>query len=212
MTSTEMENIRKSIKRHYPVSDASIAQLCAHFKVHHFPARHLIIRGGIIDRNVYFIEKGLTRSYCLVNGNEHTTWFSKEGDITFGLLCLYHNRAGFEYVETVEPTLAYSIPIHCLNHLYQKSGASGVPALAAVHPHRQSHHDCQRKVSGAAADFSGYLPEGQPGIHRFLSGHIPLYLKPDQGREIACLFCHKSKNKNYFTSTFAAKKYENTVN
>lgn len=119
MTSTEMENIRKSIKRHYPVSDASIAQLCAHFKVHHFPARHLIIRGGIIDRNVYFIEKGLTRSYCLVNGNEHTTWFSKEGDITFGLLCLYHNRAGFEYVETVEPTLAYSIPIHCLNHLYQ---------------------------------------------------------------------------------------------
>lgn len=114
-----MENIRKSIKRHYPVSDTSIAQLCAHFKVHHFPARHLIIRGGIIDRNVYFIEKGLTRSYCLVNGNEHTTWFSKEGDITFGLLCLYHNRAGFEYVETVEPTLAYSIPIHCLNHLYQ---------------------------------------------------------------------------------------------
>lgn len=119
MTSTEMENIRKSIKRHYPISDASIAQLCAHFKVHHFPARYLIIRGGIIDRNVYFIEKGLTRSYCLVNGNEHTTWFSKEGDITFGLLCLYHNRAGFEYVETVEPTLAYSIPIHCLNHLYQ---------------------------------------------------------------------------------------------
>lgn len=104
-------NIIKSIKSYYPVSDESINQLVKYFTTHHFPAKHLIIRGGIIDRNVYLIEKGLTRSYCLVDGNEHTTWFSKEGDITFGLLCLYHNKAGFEYVETVEPVLAYFIPI-----------------------------------------------------------------------------------------------------
>lgn len=78
-------NIIKSIRSYYPVSDESINQLIEHFTVHHFPAKHLIIRGGVIDRNVYFIEKGLTRSYCLVDGNEHTTWFSKEGDITFGL-------------------------------------------------------------------------------------------------------------------------------
>ena len=112
------QNIIKSIRRYYPVSDGSVSQLTDNFTIHNFPAKHLIIRGGIIDRNVYFIERGLTRSYCLVNGDEHTTWFSKEGDITFGLLCLYHNKAGFEYVETVEPTLAYSIPISVLNKLY----------------------------------------------------------------------------------------------
>ncbi len=114
----EISNISKSMKRYYPVSDESIAQLSSHFKIHNFPAKYLFIRGGFIDRNVYFIEKGLTRSYCLVDGKEHTTWFSKEGDITFGLLCLYHNKAGFEFVETVEPTLAYSVPIHVLNELY----------------------------------------------------------------------------------------------
>lgn len=112
-------NIIKSIKSYYPVSDESINQLIEHFTVHYFPSKHLIIRGGIIDRNVYFIEKGLTRSYCFVDGDEHTTWFSKEGDITFGLLCLYHNKAGFEFVETVEPTIAYSIPINILNKLYE---------------------------------------------------------------------------------------------
>lgn len=113
-----MQNIIRSISSYYPVSDASIQQLTQHFTVHRFPAKHLIIRGGVIDRNVYFIEQGLTRSYCLADGVEHTTWFSKEGDITFGLLCLYHNTAGFEFVETVEPTLAYSIPIGTLNSLY----------------------------------------------------------------------------------------------
>lgn len=40
-------------------------------------------------------------------------------DESIGLLCLYHNRAGFEYVETIEPTLAYSIPISILNELYE---------------------------------------------------------------------------------------------
>lgn len=117
----DINNIRNSIKKYYPVTDESIEQLSRHFKIHHFPAKHIIIRGGIIDRNVYFIEKGLTRSYCLVDGVEHTTWFSKEGDITFGLLCLYHNVAGFEFVETVEPTLAYSIPVNVLNELYDRN-------------------------------------------------------------------------------------------
>lgn len=116
-----IENIIKSIRNHYQVSDDSINQLIKHFTIHQFPSKYLIIRAGVIDRNVYFIEKGLTRSYCLVDGNEHTTWFSREGDITFGLLCLYHNKAGFEYVETVEPTIAYSIPINILNKLYESN-------------------------------------------------------------------------------------------
>lgn len=116
-----LQNTIKSIRKYYPVSDMSINQLVKCFSVHHFPAKHLVIRGGVMDRNVYFIEKGLTRSYCLVDGDEYTTWFSKEGDVTFGLLCLYHNMAGFEFVETVEPTLAYSIPISVLNKLYENN-------------------------------------------------------------------------------------------
>lgn len=115
------QNIITSIRNYYPVSDESLNLLVEHFTAHHFPAKHLIIRGDVIDRNVYFIEKGLTRSYCLVDGDEHTTWFSKEGDITFGLSCLYHNKAGFEFVETIEPTIAYSIPISILNRLYENN-------------------------------------------------------------------------------------------
>lgn len=114
-----MQNIYNKMKRYYPVSEESFQRLSQHFTPHHFPRKCLFIQAGIIDRNVYFIEKGMTRSYCLVDGKEHTTWFSSEGDITFGLLCLYHNKAGFEYVETVEKTLAYSIPIQKLNELYE---------------------------------------------------------------------------------------------
>ena len=50
----EIDNIRNSIKKYYPVTDKSIDLLSKHFKAHNFPAKHLIIRGGVIDRNVYF--------------------------------------------------------------------------------------------------------------------------------------------------------------
>ena len=69
------------------------------------------------------------------SGKEHTTWFSKEGDITFGLLCLYHNKAGFEFVETVEPTLAYSVPIHVLNELYDTN-------IEIANWGREIHQEC----------------------------------------------------------------------
>ncbi|MGL5317089.1 MAG: Crp/Fnr family transcriptional regulator [Bacteroidales bacterium] len=115
----KLDNIIRSLKNSYPISDKSINRLIEHFTPHLFPKKETIIRGGQIDRNVYFIEKGITRSYCLIDGKEVTTWFSCEGDITFGLLDLYKNKPGFEYVETIEETLAYSIPIQALNELYK---------------------------------------------------------------------------------------------
>lgn len=42
-----------------------------------------------------------------------------EGDVACGSWDLYHNKAGFEYVETLEETLVYSISIEVLNSLYK---------------------------------------------------------------------------------------------
>ena len=66
-----------------------------------------------------FIEKGITRSYVLHNGKQITTWFSKEGDTACGSWDLYRHKAGFEYVETLEETITYSISIEQLNELYR---------------------------------------------------------------------------------------------
>ncbi len=101
------------------MSDSSVEELVARFTKHNFAKREVIVRSGVLDRRVYFIEKGITRSYCEVDGREITTWFSAEGDITFGLLDLYRDEPGFEYVETLEETLAYSITIDELNELYR---------------------------------------------------------------------------------------------
>lgn len=117
----EYSNIINSIRKFYPVSDESIEELTGHFTPLVLPKKHLLIKGGVLNRHVYFIEKGFCRSYCILNGKEITIWFSREGDITFAMKDLYHNKPGYEYVEILEDSLFYSIPINELNALYHKN-------------------------------------------------------------------------------------------
>lgn len=119
MARLEMKNIIEAIKRKYPVSDETIELLTSYFEEQIFPAKTHIIRANIYDRKVFFIESGVTRSYVLVNGKEITNWFSKEGDVTCGSLDLFKNKAGFEYVQTLERTRTYAISIDTLNELYR---------------------------------------------------------------------------------------------
>ena len=102
-----MDNIIRKIQELYPVSDDSLHLLKYCFKQQTFPAKTIIIQAGRFDNQVYFIEKGIT------------TWFSMEGDATCGSWDLYRHKAGFEYVETLEETLTYSISIDKLNDLYK---------------------------------------------------------------------------------------------
>lgn len=114
-----MDNIIRKMKVYYPVSDRSLDIMKSYFRRQVFPAKAIIIQAGRFDRQVYFIEKGITRAYILHEGKEITTWFSAEGDATCGSWNLYRHKAGFEYVETLEDTLTYSISVDNLNELYQ---------------------------------------------------------------------------------------------
>ena len=96
-----MESIIRKIRTYYPVSDEALEALVCLFKRCVFPAKTIIIHAGKLDRKVYFIEKGITRSYVLHGGTQITTWFSKEGDAACGSWDLYRHKAGFEYVETL---------------------------------------------------------------------------------------------------------------
>lgn len=114
-----MENIIRKIKQRYPLSDSSLELLVSHLTPCTFPRRHTLVREGGFCRMAYFIEKGVTRSYWLVDGKEVTTWFSTEGDITFSMNESYYGKPSDEFVETLEEVLLYSIPLRTLDELYE---------------------------------------------------------------------------------------------
>ena len=62
-----MENIVRKIRTYYPVSDEALEALVCLFERRVFPAKTTIIHAGKLDRKVYSIEKGITRSDVLHN-------------------------------------------------------------------------------------------------------------------------------------------------
>ena len=74
----------------------------------------------MFGNSAYFIES-VIYGLKVGKGKEITTRFCKEGDIAYSSLDFYKNRIGFEYVQTLEKTITYSIPIQILNELCRKN-------------------------------------------------------------------------------------------
>lgn len=116
-----MHHIIQSLKKQSGMSDSSIRELFAHSILLKVPKKQVLTSSFRQDRNFYFIEQGITRSYCVIDGKEVTSWFSAEGDIVFSTNSFYGKTPGYEHeiVQTLEDTIAYAIPITDLERLYR---------------------------------------------------------------------------------------------
>lgn len=113
-----MDNIIRKIQELYPVSDDSLHLLKYCFKQQTFPAKTIIIQAGRFTIRFILYEKGITRSYILHRKrNNNMVFYGRRCDLWSW--DLYRHKAGFEYVETLEETLTYSISIDKLNDLYK---------------------------------------------------------------------------------------------
>ena len=119
-SSLVMKNIINKIKQVYPVSDVALQALQDNLEEMYYPKDTCIVRSGVTDRLVYFIEEGITRSVFYHDGEDTTTWFSQEGDITFGMDSLYYKQPSIESIETLSDCKMYVIDIDKLNELYEK--------------------------------------------------------------------------------------------
>lgn len=100
------------------VSDDTLRQLAPLLVPCRFPKKHRIITDMGRHRHAYFMERGLTRSYWLVDGQEITTSFSTDGALVFSMDEMYYGLPSQEYVETIEPSTAFRIAIDDLLRLF----------------------------------------------------------------------------------------------
>lgn len=115
----QMKNILHKIQSLYPLSDATIEELKAYVTPCRFPKRYQMIKADMFCKYAYFIEKGMTRSFWLVDGEEITTSFAWEGSIVFSMDELYYQKKSEEYVEALEEVEAYRISLTDLHHLFE---------------------------------------------------------------------------------------------
>ena len=143
-----------------------------------FPRKHLLAKAGECCRSAYFIEKGMTRSYWLVDGNEVTTSFSSEGDIVFSMDELYYGQPSQEYVETLEDTEAYRISLTDLLDLFHHNiELANWGRIIHQNEYRRLHRSHKERLTLSARERYMSFVEQFPDICRRVNlGYIASYL------------------------------------
>lgn len=173
-----MTNIINEIKSQYPLSEDTLQTLKEKLILCHFPKKYQLIEADKFCKAAYFIEKGITRSFWLVNGEEITTSFSSEGGIVFSMDELYYNKMSEEYVETLEDVVAYKILLADLLQLFQTNiEMANWGRIIHQNEYRRLHRSHKERLTLPAKDRYEEFKQQFPDIcQRVQLGYIASYL------------------------------------
>lgn len=81
---------------------------------------HVLVQVGSICKHIYFIEKGLTRTFYFKDGKDVTDWISAEGSFAVSLISFLTKSPDRRGIELLEPSVIWRLSHHDLEDLYMK--------------------------------------------------------------------------------------------
>lgn len=118
VTPQDIPNVLAVMRSAWEVSPESMEELCSLLTPCTFAKKQIMVEAGRAVGKAFFVERGATRSYWIVDGHEITTSFTLEGAIVFSMDELYYQRQSEEYVEAVDDVTAYAITLDDLRRLF----------------------------------------------------------------------------------------------
>jgi CRP-like cAMP-binding protein len=82
------------------------------------PKGHALLWPGGVCKHLYFIEKGLTRTYYLKDGKDITDWISVEGTIAVSIISFLTCEPDIRGIELLEPSSLLALAQSDLERLY----------------------------------------------------------------------------------------------
>lgn len=173
-----MDNVIRRIRDAWPVSDSSLAELASCLEPCSFPKKHLLVTATARCPWAYFIERGMTRSFWLVDGEEITTSFTTEGAIVFSMDELYYSLPSEEYVETLEPAAGFRINLDDLRRLFATNiELANWGRVIHQDEYRRLHRSHKERLTlSARARYEEFQKQFPEVIRRAPLGHIAAYL------------------------------------
>ena len=143
-----------------------------------FPKKYCLIEADKYCKSAYFIEKGMTRSFWLVNGEEITTSFSCEGGIVFSMDELYYDRVSEEFVETLEEVTAYRLALSDLNRLFATNlELANWGRIIHQNEYRRLHRSHRDRLALSASErYEAFCHQFPQVCRRAQLGYIASYL------------------------------------
>lgn len=86
-----------------------------------FKKKELLLAEGKVCDQLYFVEKGIARTFYYKGGREVTFWLASENEFVGSLASFFSRTPSTKYVETLEDCTLWIFDYHKLEKLYSNS-------------------------------------------------------------------------------------------
>lgn len=101
-----------------PLSPPAAEALAGIARRGEYPKGHQLLAPGGVAERVYWIERGLTRTFYYLDGRDVTDWLSVEGEFAGSMVSFLTHLPDRRGVETLEPSVLWAVPARGLEALY----------------------------------------------------------------------------------------------
>jgi len=115
-----MDLLLKAIRHYIPLSSDDEAIIRSLFRTEKLKKGQHLLQAGNICRNIFFIEEGLVRYYSIIDGEEKTSYFNKEGEFVCDYASFLPQRPSTINIQALEACTIYFISHSNLQLLYEQ--------------------------------------------------------------------------------------------
>ncbi|WP_232734686.1 Crp/Fnr family transcriptional regulator [Polaribacter sp. ALD11] len=167
------------LMRFVPFSDDELNDILSHFEIEYVQKNQILLKEGQICNKLYFIERGIARSYYLKkNGKEITQWFFEVGNFMSSTDSFFQQNPSFYYLEVLEDSTLYSISKIKMDILLAKyHKMEKLFRLLSIEMFTKIAHKLNAVQFQTAKERYNYMLSEFPGIsQRVPLGYIASYL------------------------------------
>jgi CRP-like cAMP-binding protein len=114
-----MEDFFETISRLVVLSEESKQALAACLQPIELPKGYMLVKEDTVCNYIYYIEKGLTRTFYYKKGKDITDWISTEKTFALSIISFISRRPDRRGIELLEDSLFRAIHYNDLEKLYQ---------------------------------------------------------------------------------------------
>lgn len=115
-----LEGLHRYLSRFVPLTKQEFGQLLPYIEIREFEKKVKVIDKGEIERYLNVIAWGLVRKYLPVRNREIVVQLASEGHIIHSELSFHYRTPSGSVIETIEPTVFFSISYDSLQELYDQ--------------------------------------------------------------------------------------------
>jgi len=119
MEATTHYSIIKLFNAIHPLSEVSKNFLKSKIKVERYKKKVVLTQMGAVTRQLYFIRKGMIKSYTLNNNNKNVLWVTYDNEPAVAISSFFYQLPSQEILECVEDTIVESIDYETLQYMIE---------------------------------------------------------------------------------------------